>query len=92
METTPNPKEQEAREHVRALKGFYHHLTTYIIVNIVLIIINLVTDPHSLWFYWVLIFWGIGVASQAIRLFGPKRKFNKDWEDKKVKEYLDKNK
>lgn len=87
-----HPKEHEARQHVRALKGFYQHLTTYLIVNIVLIIVNLVTDPHNLWFYWVLIFWGIGVASQGIRLFGPNRKFNKDWEDKKVKEYLDKHK
>lgn len=73
MNDTINPKEQAAHEHVHALKGFYQHLMTYLVVNVVLIIINLVTDPHNLWFYWVLIFWGIGVASQAVRVFGPQR-------------------
>ncbi len=82
--------EQAIRRHVRQLKTFYQHLTTYVIVNIILIIINLVTDPHHLWFYWVLLFWGIALLSQAIRLFGPGRKFNKDWEEKKVQEYMKK--
>jgi cell division protein FtsW (lipid II flippase) len=81
-------KEQEARQYVQSLKGFYQHLMSYIVINIVLIIINLVVDPHNLWFYWVLIFWGIGVLFQAVRTFGPGRKFDKSWEDKKVKEYL----
>jgi cell division protein FtsW (lipid II flippase) len=88
----PEGSEQEARQYVRKLKSFYQQLTTYVVVNIVLIIINLVVDPHELWFYWVLIFWGIGIALQAINIFGPKKKFNKSWEDKKVKDYMKKNK
>ncbi len=82
--------EQAARQHVSRLKSFYQQVSTYLIINVVLIIINLLVDPHELWFYWVLIFWGIGIALQAVRLFGPGKKFDKDWEDKKVKEYLEK--
>tara|TARA_R110000868_G_scaffold8205_3_gene42647 strand:- start:239049 stop:239318 length:270 start_codon:yes stop_codon:yes gene_type:complete len=84
-------KLKEAKEHVGKLKHFYQHLISYAVVNVVLIIINLVTSPTQLWFYWVTIFWGIGIAVQAFKTFGPGAKLNKNWEDKKVKEYMDKN-
>ncbi|PHQ78723.1 MAG: histidine kinase [Coxiella sp. (in: Bacteria)] len=82
---------EEATSYVRELKAFYQHLTTYIIVNIVLVIINLLVNPHHMWFYWITIFWGLAVLAQAIRLFGPNRKLNKKWEKKKVDQYMDKN-
>ncbi len=81
---------QEATAYVKDLKKFYKQLTTYVIVNIVLLIVNLVTNPHQLWFYWVTLFWGIGIAMYTIKLFGPARKLNKTWEEKKIKEYMNK--
>ncbi|MBT7151348.1 MAG: 2TM domain-containing protein, partial [Deltaproteobacteria bacterium] len=50
-------KYQAAKSRVKELKDFYRNLLTYAGVNILLIIINLVTSPGSLWFYWVTIFW-----------------------------------
>ena len=50
-----------AKRRVEEIKGFYGHLFVYIGVNVVLITINLVTNPFSIWFYWVTVFWGIGV-------------------------------
>ncbi|MEM2799420.1 MAG: 2TM domain-containing protein, partial [Candidatus Bathyarchaeia archaeon] len=38
-----------------AKRGFIAHLAAYIIMNIFLIFINLLTSPHRLWFYWVLL-------------------------------------
>ncbi len=87
-----DPKYEAARKRVKALKGFYTNLFIYIVVNIFLIIINLVMSPNHLWFYWVLIGWGVGIVIQAISVFGKNSLFGSDWEDKKIKEYMDKNK
>ncbi|MBK6772681.1 MAG: 2TM domain-containing protein [Ignavibacteria bacterium] len=85
-------KMEEARKRVKALKGFYMNLFFYITINIFLIIVNLVTSPDRLWFYWVLFGWGIGIAFQAFSVFGKNAIFNSGWEEKKIKEYMDKNK
>ena len=84
-------KYEEARKHVKELKGFYQSLITYITINIILIIINLVTSPDSLWFYWVTIFWGIGIVLHAANVFIFKGKFlGREWEKKKIKELMKK--
>ncbi len=80
---------QEAIEYVTQLKKFYKHLFSYITINIVLIIINLATDPHHIWFLWVTVFWGIGIFLQGTRAYFPVHKiFSKSWEEKKIKQYL----
>ncbi len=60
---------QNARKRVEAKIGFYVHLTVYIGVNILLIIINLLTSPRYLWFIWPLIGWGIGVLFHGMGTF-----------------------
>ncbi len=82
---------EEAKKQVKELKGFYRHLYSYIAINIILIIINLVTSPRNLWFYWVTIFWGLALILQAFRVFGKNRIIGKDWEDRKIKEIMEKN-
>jgi hypothetical protein len=82
---------KEARERVKKIKGFYTDLWTYVGVNVMLILINLITSPHELWFYWVTIFWGIAVTWHAIKIFG-KGHFDREWEERKVKEMTEKGK
>ena len=80
----------KAKKRVEELKKFYSNLVTYIVINIVLIIINLVTSSGSLWFYWVTIFWGIAILLHASRVFIFKGKFlGEEWEQKKIKEILE---
>jgi hypothetical protein len=84
-------KHKEAKKRVKNLKSFYKNLTTYVVINIMLMVINLVTSPKSLWFYWVTIFWGIAILIQASKVFFLKGKFlGKDWEEKKIKEIMEK--
>jgi len=85
-----NQKYEEAKQRVKDLKDFYQNLIVYISVNILLIIINFVTSPGILWFYWVTVFWGIGIVLHAVRVFILKgRIFGKEWEEKKIKEIMD---
>ena len=60
---------QKAKKRVEAKIGFYIHLTVYIAVNILLIIINLLTSPHTLWFIWPLMGWGIGIFLHGMVTF-----------------------
>ena len=84
-------KYEEAKKRVKELKGFYRNLITYVAVNICLIVINLITSPDSLWFYWVTIFWGISIVLHASKVFILKGKFlGKGWEEKKIKEMMEK--
>ena len=60
---------ERARKRVEAKIGFYVHLSVYIAVNILLIIVNISTSPQYLWFKWPLIGWGIGLISHALGVF-----------------------
>lgn len=82
---------KDAKARTLKVKSFYKSIVTYLVVNLVLLIINLVTSPENLWFYWVLIFWGIAIGVQAIRLFiFPSASFGKEWEERKIDEYMKK--
>ncbi len=86
-----NGKYEEAKTRVKELKEFYSHLLTYAGVNILLIIINLVTSPENLWFFWVSIFWGISIVFHGLKIFIFKGKFlGKQWEEQKIKEIMEK--
>jgi len=82
-------KYKMARKRVEEIKGFYRHLFAYIGVNVVLITINLVTSPWALWFYWVTVFWGIGLFWHAMGVFVFSKFTGMSWERKKIKEIME---
>ncbi len=85
-------KYREAKERVEELKSFYIHLFVYIIVNIGLFLLNVLTSRDSLWFYWPLLGWGIGVLAHAFSVFGMRGILGKEWEERKIKEIMEKEK
>lgn len=80
---------QRARKQVEEIKSFYSHLAVYAIINTALFILNLLTSPGSLWFYWPLLGWGIGLASHAFSVFGSKIILGKNWEERKIREIME---
>ena len=80
---------QQAKERVEALRGFYIHLTVYVIVNLFLFILNIVVSPDRLWFYWPLLGWGIAIVLHAISVFGSGYLPGTDWEEKKIREIVE---
>ncbi|WP_394660162.1 2TM domain-containing protein, partial [uncultured Chryseobacterium sp.] len=77
---------ERAQKRVKELKSFYGNLTSYCIVIPSLVIINLITSPDDLWFYYPMLGWGIGIAAHGISAFG----IGKRWEEKKIREILEK--
>lgn len=81
---------QQAKKRVGQIKGFYKHLALYVLVNALLLTINIVTSPTWLWFYWPLLGWGMGIAAHWVSVFGIGNVLGKDWEERKIKELMDK--
>jgi len=86
-----------AQKRVKKIKGFYTHLGVYICVNIFIVYINFSNlkldesyfQPKN---FVTAFFWGIGLAAHALSVFGIDAIFGRDWEERKIKEILDKDK
>jgi len=81
---------EKARKRVEEIRGFYTHLLTYVLVNLGLFILNIVTSPGHFWFFWPLFGWGIGVLAHGLSVFGPRRLWGSEWEERKIKELMEK--
>jgi len=82
----------KAKKRVEEIKGFYGNLIAYVVVNLGLLAINLLTSPNHLWFYWPMIGWGVGVFFHGMKVFNYMPFLGKDWEEQKIKEFMDKEK
>ena len=92
MKDKESERYEAAKERVEEIKGFYVHLFIYVVVNIGLILIDVLTSPYNLWFYWPLLGWGIGIVAHATSVFGIKGILGKDWEERKIKELMERDK
>ena len=91
-----------AKKRVEKIKGFYWHLTFYIGVNVFITTSKLISDlsegktffeaffDFGTFAVWV--FWGIGIFFHAFGVFGKEITFAKEWEDRKMKQFLDEEK
>jgi hypothetical protein len=80
---------QRAHQRVQELRSFYIHLIVYLIVNTGLLIIDFVQDGEINWFYWALLGWGIGVAVHGFVTFAQGAWLGRDWEERKVRELME---
>lgn len=87
--TKEEEKVERIRRRVKKMRAFYTALLTYLLVNCLLLVINLLTNPSSLWFIWVAAIWGVVLLFQAINTFTLKNPFlGEEWEEKKTQELL----
>lgn len=84
----------EAQKRVKRLKGFYIHAVVYVLVNLFIIANNVQKgmDLSNIDNYWTAIFWGVGLLGHATSVFLPNLILGSDWEQRKIKELMDKNK
>jgi uncharacterized protein YacL len=84
-------KYKRAQTRVRRIRGFYSNIITFILVNILLLVINLIFNPYNLWFYWVTIIWAVVLIVQAFNIFTIRDNFlGEAWEKKKIRELMEK--
>ncbi|PWA10870.1 2TM domain-containing protein [Flavobacterium laiguense] len=94
----PDTRYELAYKRVKRIKGFYVHALVYVLVNGYSIISRFDYTEHSDndFFSWetftVAIFWGIGLLAHGLSVFGRNLFFNTDWEERKIQEFMDKDK
>ncbi|MFD0992141.1 histidine kinase [Tenacibaculum geojense] len=81
----------KAVEKVQKIKEFYQNLISYIVFIPLLIFINLRFSPQFQWFWFPMAGWGLGVIFHGLDAFGFSFLGN-DWEERKIKEYMNNNK
>ncbi|MCF2873923.1 MULTISPECIES: 2TM domain-containing protein [Tenacibaculum] len=82
-----------AKKRIKEIKGFYAHLFVNVLSIIIIVAVNLIFSPYYHWFWFAVA--GICIATfiHWMLVFGKEIfGFGKDWEDKKIKEYLEKKK
>jgi len=86
-----------AKKKLDKIVGFYWHLGVYVVVNLFLIILiaSNLDEGESFWSFGPFatpFFWGIGLLFHFLGVFGSGLLFGKNWEERKIKEFMDKDK
>lgn len=96
MNTTPEEEKlyKEARKRVRRKKSYYSAIISYFAVGTFLTFLNWYTqrDEETIhwWVIWVWFGWGIGMFFYTISFFKTGVLFGQDWEERKIKEEMEK--
>nr|WP_314499154.1 2TM domain-containing protein [uncultured Chryseobacterium sp.] len=77
---------ERAKKRMKEIKSFYGNLIAYCITIPFLTVVNLITSPKNLWFFWPMLGWGIGLAAHGMGAFA----IGKNWEERKIREILEK--
>jgi hypothetical protein len=93
-------REVAIRRRVHRIAEFYRHLFIYVLVNATLWCVNIwqimqMSGKVNVWMYWAIwptLWWGIGVLVHGLSVLPFWSFFSQDWEDRKVKEMMAKEK
>ena len=77
-----------AKKRVADIRDFYTHLVVYFTVITFLVLLNIFITGSFPWVVFVIGGWGIGIVMHAWDVFGEKRLFGPDWEERKIAEIL----
>lgn len=91
METTTQTKPSyvRAKEQVEKIKSFYTHLGIYLTFCAFFIFLNFKSGGF-IWAIFPIVGWGLGVLGHAVDTFKWNPFFGKDWEAKKIREIMEK--
>ncbi len=80
--------EQWAWRKVQGLRFLYTHLTVFVFVNLVLLLID-VSTPGDPWFYKILLGWGLLVGLHAAYTYELLPWATQNWEQRKARELME---
>ncbi|PKA83865.1 2TM domain-containing protein [Ulvibacter sp. MAR_2010_11] len=100
MEDLDKIKYKRAKKKIKEIKGFYSHLTVYIVINILLLLMHMGLFHNGFFDFnfevptWPMFttpfFWGIGLLFHGLYVFQDKFSFFKNWEERKIREFMEK--
>lgn len=84
-----NQKYFRARERVETLKKFYGSLASSVFIIIIVGSVNYYVDKwEHPWFLWVVFGLGISLIFKALKIFNLNPLLSRDWEERKIQEFM----
>ncbi len=102
MDNLQYEKYQRAKARVDSIRGFYIHLSTYMVINTIVSVFKINRNltngetfneaffDFSTFVLWM--FWGIGVAFHGLGVFSKSSKIFRDWEQRKLEQFIEEEK
>jgi uncharacterized membrane protein YhaH (DUF805 family) len=94
-----NIKYLNAKKRVKQVKGFYIHALVFVLVNAFIIMMKVINGQHvagepqiKISQFLTIIIWGVGLVAHGLSVFLPNFILGKNWEEKKIRELMDKDK
>lgn len=94
-----NIKYLNAKKRVKQVKGFYIHTLVFVLVNAFIIMMKVINGQHvagepqiKISQFLTIIIWGVGLVAHGLSVFLPNFILGKNWEEKKIRELMDKDK
>ncbi|XLS28000.1 2TM domain-containing protein [Flavobacteriaceae bacterium M23B6Z8] len=89
---------EKARERVKKIKGYYVHIAIFIVINSFILVNAYIRSTYVEESFWqwstftTLIIWGIGLGFHTYGVFGQQLLFSKEWEERKLKQFMEEDK
>jgi hypothetical protein len=77
-----------AKRKAGLLKELYSHLSTYLMVNGIFLLVNYLTSPGDWWVLYPLIGWGVCLTIHGLDTWVKITGLWEKWEDKKTDEFM----
>lgn len=99
--THKNTARESAKKRIKELKGYYSHITIFVVVNGILLLLktgvltSLLPEafPKESYYYdWInanILIWGLILVVHTLILFRHKFTFFKKWEERQIQKYMD---
>lgn len=83
---------KKAWKKVKSIKRFYLHAASFAILGTFFFVMNMVTDPFFMWWFFPLIPWGVFLSFHYLFVFGiPGSKvLSREWEEREFEKQLEK--
>ncbi len=79
----------KAKKKVIMIKDLIKHFIAFIMINILLIGLNLLTNPQNLWFYYITIIWILILIGHYFYVYDVDSLiFNKNWEQRRLEKEI----
>ena len=78
----------KAREKIKAIKGFYSNVLSYVIVIPFLAFINYRTTDFP-WVVFPMLGWGFGIVAHGMEAYGYSPFTGRKWEERKIREFME---
>lgn len=83
---------EEALKKVKSIRRLYIHLGFYVIMGVFFFLLNLVTDPFDMWFFFPMLPWGVVLAVHHLFVKGipGSNLLSKEWEEEELERQMEK--